>query len=472
MKCHPILITAFVLTTLLGCSENQEAVSHDASSSLTATSAASSASQQEAIKAIERLGGHYYPKVDAIDLNNTKATDTDMPLVTCFPQLKSLDLIDTQVSDTGLKYVKSLTQLRELTLRGSKVTGPGLDNLAGLGQLQGLYLGGHNVTNATLEHIEGLVTLRTVWIQNTLVTDSGLEHLKGLTRLTEIMLNGTKIKGDGLKHLKGMSELGLLNLADTQVDDAALRHLYGLPRLARAFMDHSRVTEDGIKRLKAALPNLIFTPPIRDLWKAGMPMPVFITPFYNSEGPQVNVGTTFSKGLASANAESIIDVAANMQRQWDSLPIVAMYVLAIRLYDLGKKDEAAYWYYSASHRARLFKLLLSENNPQHIGATAFEATSAHEAFRQLAGQWINGYTFGDLDKAKARFKEVQSESEKRSLPKFESIYPNVHFIATALWADKNKEAVVSYFPKMLDFIDKNADDIKAKRKTAGIDGKY
>ncbi len=203
--------------------------------------------------------------------------------------------------------------------------------------------------------------------------------------------------------------------------------------------------------------------------KAATPIPIYVTPFYNSEGPQIDVGP-FSKQLAAANADTITEVAAAMKKQWDSLPIEAMYVAAIRLYDLGQKDEAVYWFYSAQYRAKLFASIISEDNPKASGGSAFEASAAHGAFQQLAGEYINGYAFGKLDMLKATIKTVQSEYGK-TLPQFSAIYPKASFIPAGEWPNKNKE-IAAGLSKLLDMIETRADEIKAQRKQNGIEGKY
>ena len=205
-------------------------------------------------------------------------------------------------------------------------------------------------------------------------------------------------------------------------------------------------------------------------WKPGDPMPVYVIPFYNSRGPTVDVGE-FSKPLASAKRGTIHGVAAVMKEKWDTLPIEAMYVVAIRLYDLGRKDEAVYWFYSSQYRAWLFQSLLSESeNPRNIGAPAFEAGCAHAAFDELAGEYINGYAGGNVEKWKSAIKAAQSEG-KKTLPKFMLIYPAVRFIPTDRWADKNKEGA-GELSKLLNFIETQGDELKVQRKKNGIEGKY
>jgi hypothetical protein len=49
--------------------------------------------------------------------------------------------------------------------------------------------------------------------------------------------------------------------------------------------------------------------------------------------------------------------------------------------------------------------------------------------------------------------------------------PTVSFIPTGQWAGKNKE-IATGLSKLLDYIDSHADELKAKRKQSGIEGKY
>ena len=197
-------------------------------------------------------------------------------------------------------------------------------------------------------------------------------------------------------------------------------------------------------------------------------MPVYITPYYNSEGPEINVGT-HSKDLAAATAESIIDLSAKMKADWETLSVATMYVMSIRLYDLGRKNDAVYWFYSAQFRMRLLRSLLSDDSIGEIGSEGFELIHAHKAFHQLAGEYINGYGFGDLHTLEETVRLVKSENGHP--PKFKTIYPDLQFIDEQSWPGKNKE-VSDAIDFLLDYISNNADDIKAKRKANGIEGKY
>ena len=84
---------------------------------------------------------------------------------------------------------------------------------------------------------------------------------------------------------------------------------------------------------------------------------VYITPYYNSKGPAIEVGG-FSGGLAAKKESEFVSTIAKMRKSWDTLNFPEMYVAAIRLYDLGYRKESIYWFYSAQYRGRLFASLI------------------------------------------------------------------------------------------------------------------
>ena len=74
---------------------------------------------------------------------------------------------------------------------------------------------------------------------------------------------------------------------------------------------------------------------------------VYITPYYNSKGPAIDVGP-FSSGLAAKSESEFVATIAKMKKSWDTLNFAETYVAAIRLYDLGFRKESIYWFYSAN----------------------------------------------------------------------------------------------------------------------------
>src|SRR5499427_4084764 len=73
---------------------------------------------------------------------------------------------------------------------------------------------------------------------------------------------------------------------------------------------------------------------------------VYITPFYNSKGPAIEVGP-WSKGLSAKSEPEFVATISKMKQSWNTLRFPEMYVASIRLYDLGFRKESIYWFYSA-----------------------------------------------------------------------------------------------------------------------------
>ena len=146
-----------------------------------------------------------------------------------------------------------------------------------------------------------------------------------------------------------------------------------------------------------------------------------------------------------------------------------MYVTAIRLYDLGRKDEAVYWFYTAQYRARVFSSILDQEKIGSVGAEAFELKQAYNSFNQLAGTYINGYAFGELPRFEKALTKVVEEG--KSLPRYGELYPKLNFAPEAMWAEKNEE-VSKGLATLIEHIKTNAGSIKEQRKKTGIEGKY
>ena len=158
-------------------------------------------------------------------------------------------------------------------------------------------------------------------------------------------------------------------------------------------------------------------------------MPVYVLPYYNSNGstgPIINVGK-FSRKLTVADRKSIEAVVRQMKREWPALSVVQMYVAAIRLFDLGHKDKAVYWFYSAQYRARLLMMVSaprkSDGNTADGPGGRFPG---HHAFFTLAGRPINYYAYRRPRMLAGTIQRVAKEH--RTLPPLRTIYPTVPFI--------------------------------------------
>ena len=193
-----------------------------------------------------------------------------------------------------------------------------------------------------------------------------------------------------------------------------------------------------------------------------------VTPFYNSKGPAIEVGP-FSKGLASKNEEEFEATISKMQKSWDKLSFAEMYVAAIRLYDLGYRKEAVYWFYSAQYRGRLFGMLVDQSKLGEIGDPGFELFHAQNAFYQLVGPFVNGYGFGDPDHVREVVQRVLKEGQK--LPDIKATYRGVHFKDESKWKAEHKQ-LNDGLGELLTLIKEQKDDIKQQRIDNGVEAKF
>jgi hypothetical protein len=192
-----------------------------------------------------------------------------------------------------------------------------------------------------------------------------------------------------------------------------------------------------------------------------------VTPYYNSEGPTIQIGR-FSSGLASADQNEFLSTIATMKQQWQQLSFPELYVGAIRLYDLGYRNEAVYWFYTAQYRARQFGAFLDPAKIGHMGDPGFELNAAAGSFLELVGPWINGYAFGDPDRLVEIVRRVQTEA--RQIPDLHAIYPNVAFIDESQWEARNTQLASGMDELIQDLQDKAS--IKQQRVANGIEARF
>ena len=195
---------------------------------------------------------------------------------------------------------------------------------------------------------------------------------------------------------------------------------------------------------------------------------VYVTPYYNSKGPVIDVGS-FSKGLGGTNESEFVATISKMKQSWENLNFVETYVAAIRLYDLGFRKESIYWFYSAQYRGRLFATLIDQANMGSMGNRGFELFQAQNAFQQLVGPYVNGYAFGDIDQLIPIIQKVQAEG--KVVPDLTKIYPGVTFKANSEWASGNKGLNDGLTKLLMTLKDQKA-NIKAQRIERGMEAKF
>ncbi len=195
---------------------------------------------------------------------------------------------------------------------------------------------------------------------------------------------------------------------------------------------------------------------------------VYVTPYYDSKGPAINVGS-WSKGLAASNEPDFVAAIPKMKQLWNELRFPEMYVAAIRLYDLGFRNEATYWFYSAQYRGRLFAILVDQEKMGSMGTPAFELVQAASAFQQLVGPYINGYAFGDIDHLIEIVARVQMEN--KAIPDLEKLYPGVTFKQRSEWSAGNN-GLNEGLTKFLAMLKDQKPTLKKARIENGTEAKF
>ena len=148
-----------------------------------------------------------------------------------------------------------------------------------------------------------------------------------------------------------------------------------------------------------------------------------VQPFYQAartpDGkPQVAVGKQYNDLLASARREDILAARDLIVAAPKVVTPMVMMVLAIRLYDVGLRDDAVLWFYIAKDRYIVMSDVLDVKTPQLA-----QADDVMRNFSVLAGPVINGYAFCDLAK--------QQEAHAKAVEWVESNPYEVMFMARA-----------------------------------------
>ena len=127
---------------------------------------------------------------------------------------------------------------------------------------------------------------------------------------------------------------------------------------------------------------------------------VYVQPFYEAARtprgkPKVSVGKQYNDLLSSNRREDILVARDLIVAKPGVVTPMTMMVLAIRLYDMGLRHEAVFWFYAAKERY----VVMTEVLDVKTQALA-QADDAVRSFATVAGPVINGYAFCDLAKQK------------------------------------------------------------------------
>lgn len=198
------------------------------------------------------------------------------------------------------------------------------------------------------------------------------------------------------------------------------------------------------------------------------PLPIAVSPFYNAENKQINVGS-YSEQLNTSDFQELTTIAGEMAKQKDALTPEQMFVLAIRLFDLGDNDNAVYWFYEAQFRAKLFQAALDPLQIASVGDPAFELPAAYSAFTQLSGEYINGYAGCDIDnwiRIATMVKDANPEP-----PELDKLFPGVAFVESGQWQSLNNQ-VADGLNGLIEYLSNNQESVKQQRESTNMDARF
>ena len=197
-------------------------------------------------------------------------------------------------------------------------------------------------------------------------------------------------------------------------------------------------------------------------------IPFYAEPYYNYDPLKITIGK-YKSELLTTDTTKLNALAEKIKADINHTDIESLFFLSIRLYDLGKKDDAFYWFHTAKARAIIFIDMLDPKNIGGIGDKAFELQQFFSTTSQLVGEYINGYGFNDIDKGIAELEKVKNEI--KNILGYKEVYKDIHF-STEIDIEKEKTEGEERLSKLIDYMKTNKDEIKKQRIENGIQDKY
>jgi hypothetical protein len=211
------------------------------------------------------------------------------------------------------------------------------------------------------------------------------------------------------------------------------------------------------------------TPKPAPTQKASSPaMPILVPRFYDSAGLQIRVGD-YSQQLGTSDLQELTALAQEMAQQREVLTPEQMFVLAIRLYDLGEKDNSLYWFYEAQFRAKLFRVSLDADHMAGVSELSAGLLASYDAFTKSAGEYINGYAGCDVDNWVKIAKLVKDDN--LTPPALDKIFPESVFVERSQWQGINDE-VGAGLGVLIDRLSQTKEAIRQQREAKNLDARY
>ena len=197
-------------------------------------------------------------------------------------------------------------------------------------------------------------------------------------------------------------------------------------------------------------------------------IPFYAEPYYNYKPLKIDIGE-YSDKLMTNDTTQLLDLSRQIKSDINNITIETLYILSIRLYDLGKKDESFYWFQTAKTRARIFIEMLNPKKIGGIGSEAFELKQLFVSINNNVGVYINGYGFNDVEKGLSTYETVKNEVN--AIQSYKDVYKKIKFLPDTelvnIKAEKEKELEGG-----LTYLKANKEAIVKQRIEAGIQDKY
>ena len=197
-------------------------------------------------------------------------------------------------------------------------------------------------------------------------------------------------------------------------------------------------------------------------------IPFYALPYYNYDPLSITIGK-YKNDLLTNDTSELMQLADKIKSDINNTDIESLFFLSIRLYDLGKKDDAFYWFHTAKARAIVFMDMLDPKKTGSIGDKPFELKQFFISTTQIVGEYLNGYGFNDIDKAIAMIEKVKSEI--KNIQSYKQVYKDIHFVNDEKLITEKTEGE-ERLSKLIDYIKSHKDEIKKQRVENGIQDKY
>ena len=134
---------------------------------------------------------------------------------------------------------------------------------------------------------------------------------------------------------------------------------------------------------------------------------VDVSPYYVAgrqpgQPPQVAVDPDYDALLSSVKAADILKARDGIARQPALVKPQTLIVLAMRLYDIGARDDAVFWYYAGMDRFATMQRVLDMRSLRLV-----RSAEVVDAFSHAAGPAIDGFAYCSIS--------FQAERETRAI---------------------------------------------------------